>query len=184
MNEQTTNTKLIAHLFFRLLPLQILLALVSAVNGIVSSFFASNFIGDDAMSAVGYYTPITQLISAISIMFVTGSTILCGKYIGENQLHKMRNVFTLDMILSGGVGIISTVIVVLMPLLGLTRLMTSDPDALAALNPYMYGQALGIIPFLLGSQLSSFLSLENRIKRTICLSNSDRFHICLTLCLN
>ncbi len=58
-------------------------------------------------------------------------------------------------------------IVALMPLLGVTRVMTPDPDAIAALNPYLLGQALGIFPFMLGFQLSSFLSLENRMRRTI-----------------
>ncbi len=170
--DSSNRTRMTMKLLFMLLPVQVLLASIGAVNGIVSSFFASNFIGDDAMSAVGYYSPINQLISAISIMFVTGSTILCGKYIGGNQVRKMRNVFTLDMILSGIVSGILTLIVTLMPLLGATRLMTPDPDAIAALDPFMLGQALGIIPFMLGSQLSSFLSLENRMKRTMVASLS------------
>ena len=44
---------MITKLMFRLLPAQILLNAVNAVNGIVSSFFASNYVGVDTMSAVG-----------------------------------------------------------------------------------------------------------------------------------
>ena len=168
--DSENRNQMTVKLMFILLPVQILLASIGAVNGIVSSFFATNFIGEEAMSAVGYYGPINQLITAVSGMFVTGSTILCGKYIGEHQVHKMRNVFTLDLILSGAVAAVITLIVVMMPLFGMTTVLTSDPDAIAALNPYMLGQALGVIPFFLGAQLSSFLSLENRMKRTIAAS--------------
>ena len=38
--EKTANAKMVTKLLFRLLPVQILLAAVGAVNGIVSSFFA------------------------------------------------------------------------------------------------------------------------------------------------
>ena len=58
---------MITRLMFRLLPAQILLMAVGAINGIVSSFFASNFVGIKAMSAVGLYSPVSMLISALSI---------------------------------------------------------------------------------------------------------------------
>ena len=43
MQAQDANTKVVSKLMFRLLPIQILLAAVGAVNGIVSSYFASNY---------------------------------------------------------------------------------------------------------------------------------------------
>ena len=52
-----SNTKMLTKLMFRLLPVQIILAGIGAVNGIVSSFFASNYVGVDAMSAVGLFQP-------------------------------------------------------------------------------------------------------------------------------
>ncbi len=68
MNEQTANAKMLTKLMFRLLPIQITLAAVGSVNGIVSSFFASNFVGVDAMSAVGLYGPLNMLLGAVSLM--------------------------------------------------------------------------------------------------------------------
>ena len=63
---------------FRLLPVQILLAAVGAVNGIVSSFFAANFVGVEAMSAVGLYGPIGMLATSISTILVGGSATTAG----------------------------------------------------------------------------------------------------------
>ena len=61
MQAQDVNTKVVSKLMFRLLPIQILLAVAGAVNGIVSSYFASNYIGIDAMGAVGLYAPIKRM---------------------------------------------------------------------------------------------------------------------------
>ena len=100
MNEQAANTKMIGKLLFRLLPVQILLCAIGSVNGIVSSFFACNFVGIEAMGAVGLYGPLGMLVSTISTILVGGSAILCGKYLGRNEQEKVQNVFSLNLILS------------------------------------------------------------------------------------
>ena len=78
MEEQRANTKMITKLMFRLLPVQILLCATGAVNGIVSSFFASNYVGVKAMSAVGLYGPVGMLITSLGTVLVGGSSVLCG----------------------------------------------------------------------------------------------------------
>ena len=45
MTGHTSNTGMVTKLLFRLLPFQIMLSAVGAVNGIVSSFFARNYVG-------------------------------------------------------------------------------------------------------------------------------------------
>ena len=59
---EKTDIKLISRLFFRLLPFQILLAAIASVNGIVSSLFATNYVGAEAMSAIGLYAPIAMFL--------------------------------------------------------------------------------------------------------------------------
>ena len=62
------SLRIIRKLMFRLLPIQIVYAAVATLNGIVSSYFASNFLGVDAMSAVGLFGPIQTLMGAISFI--------------------------------------------------------------------------------------------------------------------
>ena len=75
----SSDYKLLSKLYFRLLPYQALLLLINAANGIVDSLFASNFIGTTAMSAIGFYSPLTHFLFSISIMLVSGSQLLVGK---------------------------------------------------------------------------------------------------------
>ena len=85
MTENTANTKMIASQMFRLLPIQVLLFAVVAANNIISSFFASNYVGVEAMSAVGLFAPFIMFISAVSNMLLGGSSVLCGRAAGMND---------------------------------------------------------------------------------------------------
>ena len=58
-----------------------------------------------------------MFLSALSAMLVSGTTILSGKYIGENAQDPMRDVLSLNLILSL---ILSAIIIALYVLLGLT----------------------------------------------------------------
>ena len=164
--DRHSNAKMVTRLLFRLLPIQILLAAVGAVNGIVSSFFASNYVGVEAMSAVGLFGPMNMLVSSVSTILVGGSAILCGKYMGRSEQDRMQNVFSLDLILSAIVAVLFTVLYAAMGALDLTGFLTQDPVVRPIFNRYLLGQALGVIPLVFGSSFSAFLAIENKQGRT------------------
>ena len=170
MKEQAANARMVTKLLFRLLPIQILLAAVGAVNGLVSSFFASNYVGIDAMSAVGLYSPLNMLISSVSTVLVGGSVILCGKYMGENRKDRMQNVFSLNLVTSALIALLFTVLVLTMGVFDLSGFLTKDGTVRPILNRYLTGQAIGIFPLMLGNSFAAFLSLENKGRRTFAAS--------------
>lgn len=161
---------MVTKILFRLLPVQILLAAVGAVNGIVSSFFASNFVGTDAMSAVGLYSPLNMLVSSVSAILVGGSVILCGKYMGQNRQDRMKNVFSLNLVLTFLIAAAFTILFLIMGLFGITGFFTKDEAVRPLFNSYLIGQSVGILPMMLGSSFSAFLSLENKGKRSLAAS--------------
>ena len=142
---QAANAKMVTKLLFRLLPIQILLGAVGAVNGIVSSFFASNYVGIDAMSAVGLYSPLNMLISSISTILVGGAVILCGKYMGKNQQDKMQNVFSLNLVVSTLVALAFVLLFLVLGQFDLTGFLAKDGTVRSIFNRYLMGQAIGIL---------------------------------------
>ena len=158
-------SRLVTGLMFRLLPIQILLALIGSVNGIVSSLFAVNFIGPEAMTAVGLYSPVGMLLGAFCGMMVGGSQILCGKYLGKNLIEKMRNVFSLDILISTALAALVSLFLLLISIFDLGGFLAGDPAGRPDFYQYALGQAVGVLPVILSSQLSAFLSLENQNKR-------------------
>ena len=157
---------LIHRLLFRLLPVQILLAAVSQINTIVSSLFASNYIGAQAMSAVGLYTPIGLLIGAVSVLFVSGSQIICGKFLGNNQVEQNSRLFSVSMLGTGVFSFITMLFLLAYTLAGFPGRGSGDAETRRLLNLYIFGQIPGVLPLLWGQQLSAFLSLENRAWRS------------------
>ena len=164
---KTSDTRIIAKLLFRLLPVQILLAAVGAVNGIVSSYFATNYVGVDAMSAVGLYSPFNMLLTALSTMMAGGAAILCGKYLGQNKQDRLNNVFSVAIVSSALIAMVFTTLFVVLSIFDLTGFLTSNTAVRQLFNKYLLGQAVGVLPFIVGNLLPAFLSLENREKRTM-----------------
>ena len=164
MRKRGADTGLLTRLFFRLLPLQVLLAATGAVNGIISSLFASNNVGNEAMSAIGLYGPANMFISAVGLMLTGGAVLKCGEYMGRDQVDRTRGIFTASLFAAAAVAAVSIAALLIMVVTGLTRGLTNDEAVRGPLNGYIVGQAAGILPMLLGQLLSAFLSLENRKK--------------------
>ena len=166
MKAFSSDFKMIQGLCFRLLPIQVLLAMVGSVNGIVSSLFASNFVGTDAMTAIGLYAPINSFFLALNTMMMGGSQIICGKYMGRHEISGMQNVFSVNMLISLLVSAAASLVFFAAGLLDLTGMFTSDAAVREYFNRYLMGMAVGIVPQVIGQQLSGFLSLENKNKLT------------------
>ena len=165
MKQPSADYKLLSGLFFRLLPYQILLIIINAANGIIDSLFASNAIGTDAMSAIGLFAPMNHYLYALSMMLVSGSQLLYGKYIGKKP-EAVRSVFSVDLLSSAGVSVLTSVILVIV---ALTNAASGNGTSLVEqemFNQYLIGQAIGIPALVMGQQLFAFLSLENQTKRT------------------
>ena len=159
--------QLAAGQFFRLLPFQILMLEVSAVNVLVDGAVASNMIGQEAMTAIGLFGPLNHFLYALSITLVSGSQILCGRYIGKNRDEELNNIFTVNQLFSVIVSVILALILLIGSRLDLAALFVSGAEEKAALNAYFAGMSFGIPGLVLGQQLFAFLSLENKTMRTM-----------------
>ena len=166
MKKGSSDYKLLTGLFFRLLPYHILLIVINAVNGIVDSLYASNAIGKTAMSAIGLFGPLNHFLYAASIMFVSGSQMLYGRYLAKDR-EKIHGLFTVNLLISGGLALLTSVLLGAGVLTNATRILVSQEPDLQMLNQYILGQSIGIPALVLGQQLFAFLSLENQTKRTM-----------------
>ncbi len=161
-----SDTKVTSRLMFRLLPVQILLAAVESLNGIVTSLFAGNSVGSTAMSAIGLYSPVSLLTGALSTILISGSVILAGQYIGKNMPDKTQDCFVTDITFAVLLSAVLMIFHLAAGLFSSGRLFTGDHALWTVFRPYLLGQTLGILPMILGNHLAAFLSLFNRNRRT------------------
>ena len=64
------RSKIIDRLFFRLLPVQILLVAVSSINSIIDGAVAGKFIGPAALSVIGLYFPMMKLMDTVNAVLL------------------------------------------------------------------------------------------------------------------
>ncbi len=79
----------------------------------------------------------------------------------------MQRVFSLDLALSVLISALFVAAYLLLGLFDLTGFLTGDPAVRPLFNRYLLGQAIGVLPLMLGNSFSSFLLVENRGKRTL-----------------
>lgn len=158
------DEKITRRLFFAMAPVQILLVMCGGINVIIDSAFASNLIGPDAMAVTGLYGPLAKVLDTINTLIFCGSQILCGKFLGENTLKRARGIFTIDMVTVSIIGIIASLLFGLTP--GVVARSCTRPGTtlIPGLIDYLKGLSFGVVPFLLGTQLTSFLQLEKKEK--------------------
>ena len=151
-------------LFFRLIPVQILLVAIGSLNSVIDGVMASRFIGPEAMTVTGLYMPLIKIIETVNAVLLGGSQILCGQFLGKNQVRRTRSVFSLDMLVVFGFSALASAACFLFPG-GVASCLGADGVSAGGLRAYILGTAAGILPQMLCAQLSAFLQLEQQNKR-------------------
>lgn len=163
MPEQTVKQKigLSESLLFRLLPAQMLMPAVTSVIAIINGIIAGQFIEEKAVGVVGLYAVVSRVIEAVALVLLAGSVVMCGRSMGEGDTEKTDRIFSVNLILSFVLGILFTAVCFLFagPL---AALLGAKGDLAGQLESYIYGMAIGIVPFMLGRQIASFLQLERK----------------------
>lgn len=158
------DEKITRRLFFSMVPIQILLVMCGGISIIIDSAFASNLIGPDAMAVTGLYGPFAKTLDSLNVLMFGGAQILCGKYLGENMVKRAKAIFSIDILTMTALGAAGTILCVFFPQVpAILSVNTSNP-LYKDLILYFQGIGSGIIPFLLGTQLTSFLQLEKKEK--------------------
>lgn len=161
----THDDKMIGRLYMRLLPIQIVLVIISGVNNIIDSAFVGNLIGPEAMAVVGLFFPVLNLINSINVLFSGGAQIMCGKYLGKHMVERSKSIFTIDVLF---VTVITAVLVFVCELFpeSVATLLGADGAYVVELSSYIRGFVIGLIPLMLGTQLTAFLQIEHKEKLT------------------
>lgn len=85
---------MIRKLFLAMIPVQALAVGLPAINGLLNTSIIGKFIGIDALAAIGFASPLVQIVSMISVMISTGSLLMCGRYLGEGNKENIRKIFS------------------------------------------------------------------------------------------
>ena len=114
IREKNTN-KLIENLFFKMLPVQILIFAMGSVNSIVDGTIAGHFIDSSAVGLVGLYYSMVNVLSAVGNVLLGGTAVLCGKHMGRGDQEKTEGIFSLNLTLTFIIGVLLTILSLVFP---------------------------------------------------------------------
>lgn len=127
----------------------------TSIYSVVDGFFVSNFVGKTPFAAVNLIWPFLMLMGAFGFMFGTGGSALIAKTMGMGRMDKARELFSLLIAVSAGVGIAITAVgmVVLRPV---AILLGAEGELLE--NCLLYGRILllAVPAFMLQMEFQSF----------------------------
>ena len=160
----TSKNQVLEKLFFKLLPVQILIFAMNSINSIVDGTIAGRYIDGKTVGVIGLFFAVVGIVSAISSVILGGGTVLSGRYIGAGNLEKTRGVFSLCLTLAFVIGSLISIICFVFP--GEVAVFCGADESLkASVMQYSRGYSFGIIPMFLSQQLASYLQLETQSRR-------------------
>lgn len=115
MNNMGSITKVVERLFFKLLPVQIILIAMGSINSIIDGTIAGHYIDEKTVGVIGLFSAVIIIISAISSIILSGGAVLSGNYIGTGDLNKANGIFSLCVSLSLILGMITTLVCLCFP---------------------------------------------------------------------
>lgn len=72
-----------------------LLGMVAATSAeVIDGLFVGNYLGSEALAAVGLVIPVYSLLFGVSLMIGIGGSVICGKQIGEGKNDEASQTFT------------------------------------------------------------------------------------------
>lgn len=153
-----------SRLFFKLLPVQIMIVAMGSINSIVDGVIAGRFIDATTVGVIGLFGAVNFVLSAIGSVLLGGSSVLSGRYMGSGDLDKTRGIFSLNITITTIIGMAVMLIGFAIPKV-VADICGANAQLRDTLALYIVGFAFGIVPQLLAQQLAAFLQLERQSKR-------------------
>ena len=127
----------------------------TSIYGVVDGFFVSNFVGKTPFAAVNLIWPFLMILSAFGFMFGTGGSALIAKTMGMGRMEKARELFSLLIAVSLGLGVVITAlgIVFLRPI---AALLGAEGELLEGCVVYGRILLLALPTFMLQTVFQSF----------------------------
>ena len=153
-----------SRIFFKLLPVQMMIIAMGSINSIIDGIVAGRFIDSTTVGVIGLFSVALGVINAIGSVILGGSNVLSGRYMGSGDMEKTRGIFSLTISISVLFGIFATAMGFLFTGT-VADICRADASLKGALETYIVGFSIGIIPQILSQQLAAFLQLERQSKR-------------------
>lgn len=134
----------------------IIMMVFTSIYGVVDGLFVSNIVGKAAFAAINLIMPVDMIFGGIGFMLGTGGSALVAKTLGEKDPEKANRYFTMMILITVIIGVITSVIGI-----GIIRPVSVFLGADEAMLPncILYGRTMMAfnVSFMLQNAFQGFL---------------------------
>ena len=144
---------------------QIISSLAQMIAVFIDGVITGKVLGEQAMAAYGYCSPVVSLVVAFSGFILTGFSALLGRTVGGADKERLTGVFSTGMAITNAVGIALTIAVVFFShtFAGLAGAQGAYREAA---GQYLRGYGAGLLPSVLVTALIPVMQLDGDKART------------------
>ena len=157
----TQEKKIITQMFLTLLPAQIFASATASFSSIINGLVIGNCLSQDAMVALGFVTPITLILGALSAIISGGGRVLFGRYLGRGNRDKLNEVFSNAIMTAIAIGFFLSAVIILFSD-KIAYILGARGEFIKSTALYIKGLAIGIIPTIVSPSLMVFLQLTEK----------------------
>ena len=157
------NDKLVSNTFRGILLVNILSTVSSIAAVMIDAIITGQFLGSDAVAAMGLIQPVVMLFNLLGAFFGPGLGIVCTRYMGMARLDRVIQVFSLIMIVMVSAAVAGSIaLFIFAPAIAdLLGAKTNDPLIISMIIDYLRGYSFGIPFVLLSICLNGLMMLDN-----------------------
>lgn len=157
---------IISRAFKAMLLVQLMTMLTGIVGSVVDGAVTGRFLGENAMAAFGFTTPVTLAAAIAASILSTGTSLLCSKSVGEGRLERTRYLFS---VCCTGTVILAALITagILFFAAPLAALAGAKGDMISLAADYIRGYGIACPAILLVSVLLPILQMDGEMNRIV-----------------
>ena len=136
--------------------------------GVVDNIVTGQFLGSNAVAAMGLVNPVTSFASLITALFVSGTSQLCVRSMGKAELERVNQIFSTMAVCATALCTLSgAALFALAPQIMSAIAQGAEEEAVRMAVEYLRGYSLLIPPMGLVLLLNGVLPLDNGRKRCL-----------------
>lgn len=158
---------LVEKVFSQLFVVMLIGMLATILCNVIDAIVTGQFLGSNAVAAVGLTSPAVSAVSVVTALFVTGTSQLCTRNMGKADLEKVNQVFSTMAVCTVALCLLSGVALFLLAPAYIASVSSEiNEEAARMAVDYLRGYAFLIPPMGLAVLLNGLMALDNDQQRS------------------
>lgn len=160
------RNNIIYKIYLKLFPLQLLFLSAPCISRIIGNCVISKFCNRESLAAFAVISPLSDFISIVATLISSGTIILCGVAMWNNDSERKSTIFSTSVFLAGSVGLLFFTASLIIPGY-LAKTLGATNEIIPLCRQYIYGNLISYIFLAVLPILNVLLQIAGKWKTVI-----------------